>query len=115
MTILLLSVSTILVTATKNNYTAIFTELDISSNDSKNQNDTVIDLLDIKVNTNSMIARLSDTKRIKAIKLVTTVLEKGVISLHHMQQITGLLNFCFQMIHLGRTHMRCLYDFEVSF
>ena len=115
MTILSLSASTILVTATKNNYTAIFTELDILFNDSKNQDDIVIDLLGIEVNTNSMIARLSDTKKIKAIELVTTVLEKGVISLYYMQQITELLNFCSQMIRLNRTHMRRLYNFKASF
>ena len=115
MTILLSSVSTVLVTATKNDYIAISTELSISLNNSKNQNDIVIDLLDIEVNTNSMITRLSDSKKTKTIKLVTAVLEKDVVSLHHMQQITGLLNFCSQVVHLDHTRMRRLYDFEASF
>ena len=115
MTILPPSASTALITATKDDYRVISTELGIPPNDSKDQEGTTVDLLGIEVNTNTMMARLSDVKKARAIELVTTVLEAGSVSLHRMQQVTGLLNFCSQVVRLGRTHMRRLYDFEASF
>jgi hypothetical protein len=115
MTILPPSSSTALVTATKDDYKVISAELGIPPNDSKDQDGTVVDLLGIEVDTNAMMARLSHAKRARAIELVTAILKEGSVSLHRMQQVTGLLSFCSQVVRLGRTHLRRLYDFEAGF
>lgn len=87
--------------------------LGLLRNPSKDGQGTTLECLGIEIDTIAMEARLPDRKKDKAITLIRRALgaEKG-ITLEECEKLTGFLNFCSEVVPLGRTFLRRLYNFQ---
>lgn len=88
--------------------------LGLVRNDSKDGMGTTLECLGIEIDTVLMEARLPPRKREKAVRLVTSALENNGLTLEECEQLTGFLNFCCEVVPLGRTFLRRLYNFQFA-
>lgn len=96
-------------------YIAVTDFLGVPRNDAKNQEGQVVPILGYEVDTNLLEARIPKEKLIHINKLCAKALEKPSISLREVQKLAGLLNFCSQVVQLGRVYMREIWNFVGSF
>lgn len=75
----------------------------------------MVPILGYEVDTNLLEARIPKEKLIHINKLCAKALEKPSISLREVQKLAGLLNFCSQVVQLGRVYMREIWNFVGSF
>lgn len=96
-------------------YSSVTSFLGLIQNLKKDGEGTTLECLGIKINTVQMIARLPQRKRERGILLVNETLSQGAISLESCQSLTGFLNFCCEVIPLGRTFLSRLYQFQATY
>lgn len=96
-------------------YASVTSFLGLLRNLTKEDEGTTLECLGIEIDTLAMVARLPDRKRAKGRRLVGTALSDGRLTRHDTEVITGFLNFCTEVIPLGRTFLARLYQFEHTF
>jgi hypothetical protein len=89
--------------------------LGLQDNEEKSATGTCVECLGIEIDTTSMTARLPLSKITKGLSLVKGALEKGHLTRHKTEQITGFLSFCATVIPLGRPFLARLWQFHRSF
>jgi len=67
------------------------------------------------LDTGNMVIRLPDNKLQKAHKVISKACNRGALSLHDIQQLTGYLNFVPTVVPLGRTFLNRLYNMGLYF
>jgi hypothetical protein len=82
---------------------------------SKDRASQVVDVLGIEIDNSKMIARLSDSKKHKAYRLVTEALSAGRLTKADTDKLSGYLSFCSSVVVLGRTFLRRIWDFNATF
>jgi hypothetical protein len=107
--------SSVTIQTAARDYSDLALELGIPENTSKNVEGTTADLLGIEVDTMLLQARLPEKKLKKALHLIDSLLATGTATLFEAQSVTGLLQFCSQVIILGRTFIRRIWDFISTF
>ena len=96
-------------------YDDLAAKLGLLPNTSKDAQGTCVEALGIEIDTAAMTARLPPRKLQKAIRLVSTALDAGALSLRETQKLAGFLSFCSAVVVLGRTHLQRLWGFSASF
>jgi hypothetical protein len=71
--------------------------------------------LGIEVDSNTMTARLPPDKMARVLVAVTEALQKGCMTQLEAQSLAGFLDFCAQVVLLGRSQLRPLFAFVASF
>lgn len=79
-------------------------------NDSKNRASTTEPILGIEVDTIRFEARLPREKLAKAVTMTTASLRRGSFTLREAQKLAGFLQWCSQVIRLGRPFMSSLWE-----
>lgn len=85
--------------------------LGFNCNASKDGQGTTLECLGIEIDTEEMMARLPTRKHEKATRLVHTMLAASSVTRAECEEITGFLNFCSEVVPLGRTHLQRVYSF----
>lgn len=88
--------------------------LGFSCNASKDGQGTTLECLGIEIDTIAMVAHLPAKKRQKALRLIKHMLTDETVSLAEGDQLTGFLNFCSEVMPLGRTFLRRVYNFQLQ-
>ena len=91
-------------------FDALCEELGINVAITKNQCGTTVDFLGITLDTLLMEARLPPDKLQKAVKLVTSALQKTHLSREEFDQLIGFLSFAAKVVVPGRAFLRRLYN-----
>ena len=72
-------------------------------------------ILSIEIDTLAFQAHLPHNKLIRAITLASALLQHNCVSLKDLQRVTGFLQHCSLVIHLGRTCLQSIYTNLASF
>lgn len=96
-------------------YTFTAAQLGNPENVSKDIEGTVVPVFGIEVDTNQFMARLPEDKVLRACTLCSDTLSRSSVTLHSIQSLAGLLNFCAQVVQLRWVYMRYIWDFIASF
>ena len=97
------------------NYIELTDMLGIPRNDAKDSEGTVVEILGIELDTTKLEARLPIEKLERAISLSAKALSAATLTLLDAERLTGFLNFCSQVIRLGRAFMSSLWEFIAAF
>lgn len=71
---------------------------------------TCVTVYGVEIDTMAMEARLPQDKLNKAVSLLTIMIDQMAVTLHDLQKLLGLLNFCCKCIKIGRAFMRRMWD-----
>jgi hypothetical protein len=69
----------------------------------------------MEIDSITMTARLSSRKLAKVMRLVSRALTEGHQTQLQIQKLAGFLSLCSSVVRLGRTYLRRLWDFVVTF
>jgi hypothetical protein len=84
--------------------------LELKINLKKNARDTLLDFLDIKLNTMTMIARLSNVKREKVIEWINKMLFEKMIK-NELRFFLNFLSFAARVVVSRRVFLKRLFNF----
>jgi hypothetical protein len=93
----------------KNFFEIIYHLLELKINLKKNAKDTLLDFLDIELNTVTMIVKLSDVKREKAIEWINKIFSERMIK-NELWSLFNFLSFAARVVISRRVFLRRLFN-----
>ncbi|KAI0999687.1 hypothetical protein K3495_g8510, partial [Podosphaera aphanis] len=103
------SVNEIFLDRAEQDYYELIQLLGVPRNDKKDNHESarghIVTILGIEVVTFRLGARLPQGKVAKAQKLATAGLHRTTLSIHDSDELSGFLNFCAKVSHLGRLYL----------
>ena len=89
--------------------------LGISRNESKNYENTIIKILEIKIDSNLFEARLPAKKLRRALSFAAIALKTDILSLYEADTLAGFLSFYSRVVRLERAFMSSIWEFISAF
>ena len=96
-------------------FASLCREVGLTIKDSKNEQGTVASFAGLEFNSRRMIIQLSQKRLAKARTMIEKMRTLRSASLLDNQKITDYLNFLSNVVPLGRTFLRRLYNMELYF
>ena len=96
-------------------YKSLTNILDIPRNESKNYEDTVIKMLEIKIDFNLFKARLSAEKLRRALSFAIVTLKTSILFLYETDTLAGFFFFYNRIVRFGRVFISSIWEFILAF
>ena len=96
-------------------YRSLTDVLGIPRNESKDYEGTVVEVLEIEIDSNLFEARLPTKKLRRALSSAAAALKADTLSLHETDTLAGFLSFYNRVVRLGRVFMSSIWEFISAF
>jgi hypothetical protein len=76
----------------------------------KNKEGTLVEFLDLEIDTMTMKAHLPPDKHQRALSIITNILQMKSISFHTLEKLLDFLSFCCAIIPLNKPFLRQIFN-----